>query len=122
MSNSTSPRLADVAERATALPLKLNAENQRLKKELVKLYEREEQLLKYIDIQDRHLQGTAALKQLPAKFVLGIAVMDENDLVPTTEPRPMGVDLFNLNKRYDALSKSKLGRLQLWYWRLRAGK
>ena len=122
MRDKTSPSVVDVAERAKVLPLKLLAENKRLKKELSKLYERETQLLRYIDIQDHHLQGSTALKKLPAEFVLGTAAMDESDLVPSSEPRAMGLDLVNLNKRYDALSKSKLGRLQLWYWRLRAGK
>ncbi|KAA0975332.1 hypothetical protein FQ154_14130 [Paeniglutamicibacter gangotriensis] len=122
MSETTSPRMVDMAERAKVLPLKLHAENKKLKKELIKLYEREEYLLKYISIQDRYLQGTTALKQLPANFVLGTVDLNESDLVSSSEPRALGKDLVDLNNRYDALSKSKLGRLQLWYWRLRAGK
>lgn len=122
MSETTSPRMVDMAERAKVLPLKLHAENKKLKKELIKLYEREEYLLKYISIQDRYLQGTTALKQLPANFVLGTVALNESDLVSSSEPRALGKDLVDLNNRYDALSKSKLGRLQLWYWRLRAGK
>lgn len=122
MSETTSPRTVDMAERAKVLPLKLHAENKKLKKELIKLYEREEYLLKYISIQDRYLQGTTALKQLPANFVLGTVALNESDLVSSSEPRALGKDLVDLNNRYDALSKSKLGRLQLWYWRLRAGK
>lgn len=114
--------MMDVAKRATVLPLKIHAENKKLKKELIKLYEREEYLLKYISIQNRYLQGTTALKQLPANFVLGTVSLNENDLVASGEPRALGKDLVTLNNRYDALSKSKLGRLQLWYWRLRAGK
>ncbi|MDO2935992.1 hypothetical protein Q2T94_16960 [Paeniglutamicibacter sulfureus] len=122
MNNTSGRQLADITERATILPLKLQAENQRLKKELVKLYEREAQLLEYIDIQDRHGHGTAALKQLPAKFVLGTDPMTESDLETANAPRAIDPNMANLLKRYDALSKSRLGRLQLWYWRTRAGK
>lgn len=122
MTKEQTPNMMDVAKRATVLPLKIHAENKKLKKELIKLYEREEYLLKYISIQNRYLQGTTALKQLPANFVLGTVSLNENDLVASGEPRALGKDLVTLNNRYDALSKSKLGRLQLWYWRLRAGK
>lgn len=98
--NRINDPLDDLSRRATALPLKLHKENQELRQELVKLYAREEKLLKLLHKGDLQLQGSEGLGHT------------ENTVN----------ELENLRKRYDALKKSKLGRMQLWYWRRQAGK
>lgn len=92
MNNINDP-IDDLSRRASALPLKLHKENQELRQELVKLYAREEKHLRLLHKRDLQLNGTH-------------------------NPE----DAVNLRKRYEALKNSKLGRMQLWYWRRQAGK
>jgi hypothetical protein len=107
-----------IAERASVLPLKFHAESMELKKELIKLYEREAKLIKIVNKRDEQLilasQGIPV--RLPARMSKAASK------APLKEVIRLKTDLELLQKRYDALRGSKLGRLQLSYWRLRAGK
>lgn len=106
------------AKRAILLPLKFHTENKELKKELMRQYEREAKLLKIVDKRDEQLLQAVRGKsvELPAKWSKGA------DTASRKEIGGLKADLEQLQKRYDALRGSKLGRLQLSYWRLRAGK
>lgn len=107
-----------LTNRASKLPIRLHKENQSLREELLKLYERETKLLKIIDRRDEQLVLAAQ----------GIAVKVPARSKPN-QGQTMGLELEKLKKkvdylqqRHDALRASKLGSLQLWYWRQRAGK
>lgn len=107
-----------LAERASYLSLKYQTENVELKQELFDLYNREKKLLKIIDKRDKQLADIAAgrIVKIPAERKIDDHPMDSQEIAYLKS------ELEYLQRRYDALQKSKLGRLQLWYWRQKAGK
>lgn len=109
--------LRALGERASFLPLKYQAENAQLKQELVDLYKREMKLLKIINKRDEQLAQVASGKsiKLPIKKKQVSRPADRKEIAR------LNSDLEYLQKRYEALKNSKLGRLQLWYWRKKAG-
>ncbi|MBM7768240.1 hypothetical protein [Glutamicibacter nicotianae] len=109
--------LRALGERASFLPLKYQAENAQLKQELVDLYKREMKLLKIIDKRDEQLAQVTSGKsiKLPIKKKQVSRPADRKEIAR------LNSDLEYLQKRYEALKNSKLGRLQLWYWRKKAG-
>jgi len=118
MTIQDSKTIEDVIRHSTLIPLQLHAENLMLKKELIKLYKREESLLDHIDKRDSQLEQ-AGLGHFPK-------VAGKNRRISSTrishELEKISNELDTIQKRYDALRNSKLGKMQLWYWRLRAGK
>lgn len=118
MTNLDANSLKSLGERASYLPLKYQAENAELKQELVDLYKREIKLLKLIEKRDKQLEDAAAgkLVRIPAKKKFDGRTVDRQETVRLKS------ELEYLQRRYDALKNSKLGRLQLWYWRQKAGK
>ncbi|MCW4466136.1 hypothetical protein OK351_11565 [Glutamicibacter sp. MNS18] len=118
-----------LASRISVLPTKLHKENQELKRELAALYAREEKLLKLIHTRDSQLAQLGKRDSAPNPGLDEVpepAPVASTDYVAETENSSHGTgnskELVNLRRRYQALSQSKLGRVQLWYWRLRAGK
>ncbi|PJJ43613.1 hypothetical protein ATK23_0808 [Glutamicibacter mysorens] len=109
--------LKALGERASFLPLKYQAENEQLKQELVDVYKREMKLLKIIDKRDEQLAQVASGRsiKLPIKKKQVSRPADRKEIAR------LNSDLEYLQKRYEALKNSKLGRLQLWYWRKKAG-
>ncbi|KWR72169.1 hypothetical protein RN04_07840 [Arthrobacter sp. W1] len=109
--------LKALGQRASFLPLKYQAENEQLKQELVDLYKREMKLLKIIDKRDEQLAQVASGRsiKLPIKKKQVSRPADRKEIAR------LNSDLEYLQKRYEALKNSKLGRLQLWYWRKKAG-
>ena len=118
MINKDAQALSELGERASYLPLKFQAENEQLKQELIDLYKREVKLLKIIDKRDDQLEQMAAGKKLalPTKKKIVSRPADRKEITRLKS------ELEYLQHRYEALKKSKLGRLQLWYWRQKAGK
>lgn len=109
--------LKALGERASFLPLKYQAENEQLKQELVDLYKREMKLLKIIDKRDEQLAQVASGRSIK----LPIKKKQVSRPAERKEIAKLNSDLEYLQKRYEALKNSKLGRLQLWYWRKKAG-
>ncbi|MGP4989614.1 hypothetical protein ACTXIX_03840 [Glutamicibacter ardleyensis] len=109
--------LRALGQRASYLPMKYQAENAELKQELIDLYKRERKLLKIIDKRDDQLEQAVAGKtiRLPAKKKPVSRPADRKEITRLRS------ELDYLQHRYEALKKSKLGRLQLWYWRKKAG-
>lgn len=118
MINQKAQSLKALGERASYLPLKYQAENATLKQELIDLYKREVKLLKIIDKRDDQLADAAAGKtvQLPIKKKVVSRPADRKEIAR------LNSELEYLQHRYNALKESKFGRLQLWYWRQKAGK
>ena len=118
MTHQDGQDLRALGERASFLPLKYQAENAQLKQELIDLYQREVKLLKIIDKRDDQLAQVAAglSIKLPAKKKIVARPADRKEI------SRLNSELNYLQKRYEALKNSKLGRLQLWYWRKKAGK
>lgn len=110
--------MRSLGERASILPLRYQAENAALKAELAELYKREVKLLKIIDKRDEQLEQVAHGKsiKLPSKKKQLQRPVDRKQI------ESLKNDLEILQRRYEALKKSKLGRLQLWYWRKKAGR
>lgn len=113
--------VADLTRRAAVLPLKLHQEVQELRAELLTIYEREEKLLNIIDKRDRQLKRLSGGKVLPhvpeASELRAQAGAELTAKLQQTEH-----ELETVRSRYLALSNSKLGRAQRWYWKKRAGK
>lgn len=121
MPENTRMQAEDFTRRAAVLPLKLHREVQGLSAELLKLYEREEKLLNIIDKRDRQVKLLSGGKKLPQ-------VPDASELRAQTESElakrllKAERELEAMRSRYEALSNSKLGRAQRWYWKKRARK
>lgn len=111
--NAEEARLNQLQLNARNTHLGLHQEIRELTAELHELYEREARLLNLLDKRDKQLDSIDGGRAIavPPTQPYSDRVLDKNSL-----------ELDLLKKRYAALSGSKLGRLQLWYWRFRVGR
>lgn len=111
--NAEKDRLHVLQQNASNTHLGLHQKIRELTEELHSVYEREARLLKLVDKRDKQLDQIAGGRSIavPSANLTGESGHGGNSL-----------ELVLLKKRYAALSSSKLGRMQLWYWRFRAGR
>lgn len=106
---------AEISERAIIVPIQLNLELQALKKELAETYKREQQLLNLLGTINSQIKGTG--------FAIDLALANNGSgWGEPAQDKQVRRDYDQLKARYAALAKSKFGRAQLWYWRLKARK
>ncbi len=113
--NNQTTRQSVLLNNARRTHLNLHQEIHELSEELRALYERESRLLKMLDKRDKQLAQTPDGRH--PKVAPAATAQKGN---PDSEKAMRELEL--LQKRYLALSRSKLGRLQLWYWRIKSGR
>lgn len=97
-----------------------------LERDLIKRYEREEELLKMLtrrDAEIKKLKATNEEIRSQRKQANGRAERAERDREQTRrEARKQTDRAAAVDKRYQALASSKLGAMQRRWWKLRSGK
>lgn len=118
-SESSDPQ-ENILKNASQTHLRLHRHVRELTDELRAVYEREIKLLKIIDKRDKQLAQDPSKRKIRAQSAKQSSAIDQG--ISPEEHALVTKELEQLRARYTALSNSKLGRLQRWYWRTKAGK
>ncbi|WP_461635899.1 hypothetical protein [Glutamicibacter soli] len=111
--NAEKDRLHVLQQNASNTHLSLHQKIRELTEELHSVYEREARLLKIVDKRDKQLDQVAGGRNI---------AVPSADQCSESDRGGNSLELDLLKQRYVALSRSKLGRLQLWYWRFKSGR